>query len=57
METPPMGTSMSQEQADALGKKLGQSGSSQIKEMVPKGENQWSSYPEAELGSPTTVNK
>jgi Mn-containing catalase len=45
-DTPAQATSMSQEEADALGEKISSARSSMIKERVPTGENQWSTYPE-----------
>jgi len=56
LDTTTLGTTMSQEQADSLAKELGKKRSSQIKEKIPKGENQWSSYPQTNTASPTTVD-
>ncbi len=52
LKAKPQGTSKTVEQAQRLGKELGKTRSSELKDRVPSGENQWSAYPQRELVSP-----
>ena len=48
----PQGTSRTMDEVDRLNQELSTMRSEQVKSAVPKGENQWSSYPQASLESP-----
>jgi Mn-containing catalase len=48
------GTSMSQKDVERKNKELSKQRSTEIKSKLPKGENQWSSYPQDELPSPAS---
>jgi Mn-containing catalase len=50
----PSGTSMSQKDMERKDKELSKQRSTEIKSMLPKGENQWSAYPQDELKSPAS---
>jgi Mn-containing catalase len=49
------GTRVTEEQVQQINAKLSQARSQEVKSAVPKGANQWSSYPQAEPGSPKQV--
>lgn len=48
----PTGTRQSASSVDKKNKELSRQRSKEVSSMVPKGENQWSSYPQKELASP-----
>lgn len=48
----PEGTTVSFEQAEAREKQLAERRSGEVKKAVPEGANQWSDYPQRDLGSP-----
>jgi Mn-containing catalase len=50
----PSGTSMSQKDVERKNKELSKQRSTEIKSKLPKGENQWSAYPQDELKSPAS---
>jgi len=56
LDTKPQGSTMSQEEANKFGNQLGEMRSSEIKEKIPTGPNQWSSFPQTRPPSPTTVD-
>ena len=49
LDQQPIGASMTMEQAEQKSKALGEERSGHISEYVPKGENQWSTYPQQNL--------
>ncbi|HEX5430583.1 MAG TPA: manganese catalase family protein, partial [Bryobacteraceae bacterium] len=51
------GSPMSPEKLQQKDRELSQRRSSEIKEKVPHGENQWSAYPQTELASPGRIDK
>jgi Mn-containing catalase len=51
------GTSKSEEDLEKKNRMLSKQRSEEVKKNLPKGENQWSAYPQEELTSPTTVEK
>jgi Mn-containing catalase len=51
------GSSKTEDDVERLNKELGKARSSEIKSKVPKGENQWSAYPQEDLMEPVTVEK
>lgn len=57
LDTKAQGSTMSQDEADSLAKKLGKQRSSEISSKIPKDGNQWASYPQRELASPQHVDK
>ena len=54
---PIKGTSKTVEEVEKTNRELGEKRSKKIKEKVPSGENQWSSYPQKEVASPKKVQK
>jgi Mn-containing catalase len=53
----PAGTPQTEDQVQKLNEQLSKMRSEEVKSRVPKGENQWSSYPVADLMEPVTVEK
>lgn len=51
-EQPIRGTKRTREEAEAIGRTLGQKRSQEVKAAVGHGSNQWSTYPQADLASP-----
>jgi Mn-containing catalase len=56
-EMPVRGSTMSKNESDHLGQQLGKQRSAEVSSKVPKGGNQWSSYPQESLESPTRVER
>ena len=57
IDQPIEGSSHSEEEVEQLNRELGKQRSKEVTSMLPKGENQWSAYPQEELASPTKVDK
>lgn len=51
----PAGTSHTVEETERMNKELSRMRSKEIKDAVPTGKNQWCSYPQEELSSPTKI--
>lgn len=51
------GTKMTVDEARKKGAELGMKRSQEFKKMVPKGENQWSAYPQGDIESPKKVSQ
>ena len=48
-----VGNSRTDEEVEAMNRKLGKQRSKEISSSVPSGENQWSAYPQERLQSPS----
>ena len=51
------GSDRTQESVEEVNRELGKRRSDEVNRAVPKGENQWSSYPQEELQSPTSAEQ
>lgn len=56
-KTPPDGAGMTPAEAETLSRELSKVRGTQIKESIPRGANQWSSYPQEDVTSPRAVSK
>jgi Mn-containing catalase len=57
IDQPIEGSSHSEDEVEKLNRELGKQRSKEVTSKLPKGENQWSAYPQEELASPTKVDK
>jgi Mn-containing catalase len=57
LRTEPQGTSSTLDQVEQINEQLSKVRSHEVKSKVPKGENQWSAYPQKDLMEPVTVEK
>ena len=53
----PQGSRMSQSEVEAKNKEMSAMRSGEVKRMIPKGPNQWSSYPQTKLESPMDLEQ